>query len=121
MRFDLRKPCKDCPFVVGTSMILQPGRMDGIAESLRDDHQVFPCHKTTHALAPEDMDDEDEDGYAWHGREQACPGALAFTLREFGMLPVLARIAVLRDRLTIDEIRANFEKIHAPGEWETER
>lgn len=101
MNFDLKRPCKDCPFIVGTSMTLDRGRMPEIVDSLRSDLNVFPCHKTANSS----RDDSDEDGYTYGGSEQACMGALAYTLREFGMMPVMARIACMRDTRTPEAIR----------------
>jgi hypothetical protein len=117
MQFDMKRPCKDCPFLKGTTMVLNAGRMTDIAQSLADDHNVFPCHKTTNAT----RDDEGDEGagYAYDGTEQACMGALAFTLREHGMLPVLARIACLQGQLTVDTLRANFAVIEQAEGWET--
>lgn len=124
MKFSLKRPCRDCPFIVDTTMILQPGRMAGIAESLRDDHNVFPCHKTTNSTRGDDWDDagddeRDSDGYVYDGNEQACMGALAFTLREHDMIPVLARIAVILGDLSIDTIRANLPAVEANEGWRT--
>jgi len=120
MNFDLKRPCKDCPFIIDTSMALSPGRMLGIAEALRDDWTVFPCHKTTH-LRGDDEDDGEDDapGYTYDGSEQACMGALAFTLREHGMLPVMARIACARGTLDVATIKANEPLVEQPGNWPT--
>jgi hypothetical protein len=90
-------------------MVLRPGRMKGIAATLRNDMQAFPCHKTTH-----DYDDE-EGRYQYDGTEQACMGALAYAWREYHMLPVLARIACARGETTIDTITACFDQIEARG------
>ncbi len=122
MNFDLKRPCKDCPFIEGTTMVLQPGRMEGIVEHLQNDYNVFPCHKTTHQLAPEGLEDEygDEDGgYAFHGREQACMGALAYSLKHHGRLPVLARITLMSNRSLVKTIESNFDSITNPDEWRT--
>ena len=84
-------------------MKLRPGRMEGIAESLMSDFNVFPCHKTTHGDAPE---------------EQACMGALAYGLREYGQLPVLARLAIRSGQLDPKNLEKCMGKIEKPGEWE---
>lgn len=124
MQFDLKRPCKDCPFIKGTTMVLNPGRMEGIAEHLSNDFNVFPCHKTTHQLAPEGREEEydsEEGGYSLHGREQACMGALAYTLKHHGNLPVLARLAIRGDPSKINTIRDNFHLITPPGKWRTSK
>lgn len=116
MKFDLKKPCGNCPFIKGTSMVLRPGRMLGIVRALRNDYTVFPCHKTTRF-------DEDENGDTStvpHAKEQACMGALAYTLEHMGRIPVLARIAIASGDLTIERIESNFERNTPPGEWRTD-
>lgn len=112
MKFDLHKPCRDCPFIIDSPMVLAPGRMQGIVSSImRDDWQVFPCHKTTH---------HGEDGDEATGDEQACAGALAYTLKHAGMLPVLARVAIARGQLTLESVQANRHLLEAPGKWKAD-
>lgn len=45
--FELKKPCKDCPFIKGGVMnqSLSEGRIEGIQKDLLRD-KSFPCHKT---------------------------------------------------------------------------
>lgn len=65
MKFELTKPCKDCPF--RTDCLkgwLGRGRAIEIAHSLTALQQSFPCHKTT-----------EETGNPKNG-EQHCAGAL---------------------------------------------
>lgn len=112
MNFDLKRPCHNCPFIRDTEMVLRPGRMQGIAQTLECDYQVFPCHKTTHHY-----ESEEEDGYMCDGREQACMGALAYTLRFHGRLPVAARIAAIRNPELVSVICNNFDDIEEPGHW----
>lgn len=48
MKYDLKAPCKDCPF--RTDCIkgwLGENRAAEIADSLIDNQKTFPCHKTT--------------------------------------------------------------------------
>lgn len=45
--FSFKKPCGNCPFRKEGAIHLEPGRLQGIAQSLvADDHSTFPCHKT---------------------------------------------------------------------------
>lgn len=46
MRFDLKKPCKDCPFIKGNSFeqSLSRQRVSLILEDIKD-NKTFPCHK----------------------------------------------------------------------------
>jgi len=68
VRFSMTKPCKDCPFVVGsrTNTTLAEGRLDGIVEDIRNG-MSFTCHKT--------LDKP-------HGEHEHCAGALIFLERE---------------------------------------
>lgn len=47
MKFDLRTPCPDCPFVNGssTNRSLDPERIHGIVSDIKND-ATFTCHKT---------------------------------------------------------------------------
>lgn len=68
MRFDLKKPCKDCPFVPNSSTNATLGdvRMEEIVTAVCQDH-TFICHKTS------DMEQIDE---------QHCAGALIMLKKE---------------------------------------
>ncbi|MFS0815372.1 hypothetical protein ABC382_00190 [Lysinibacillus sp. 1P01SD] len=48
MKFDLRKPCQDCPFVKGssTNISLAEGRIKGIIDDITYEDTSFTCHKT---------------------------------------------------------------------------
>lgn len=68
MNFDLKKPCKDCPFRTDNNFILNVDRVDEICHSITAGDQSFTCHKTSHF---------DEDGQPYpHKKEQHCAGAL---------------------------------------------
>lgn len=69
MKFDMKKPCKDCPFVVGsaTNETLAEGRIESIVDDLRND-MSFTCHKTLYTEKKVE--------------EQHCGGALIFLERE---------------------------------------
>lgn len=51
--FDLKKPCKDCPFHEESFMrsTLADGRMADIVHDLIVEERTFQCHKTTHGRA----------------------------------------------------------------------
>lgn len=68
MKFRMTKPCKDCPFRVGSSThaTLVEGRIEGIVEDLRNNHS-FTCHKTLEKPSME---------------QEHCAGALIFLERE---------------------------------------
>lgn len=65
--FELKQPCKDCPFIDGGIMqrSLADGRLDEIKENLLND-KSFPCHKT--------VDYENGD----RGKEKHCAGAMIY-------------------------------------------
>lgn len=70
MKFDLKKPCKDCPFIKGssTNVTLEEGRLSSIVEDIQYRDSSFVCHKTL--------------GY--DGKtvpEQHCAGALIYLER----------------------------------------
>lgn len=76
MKFDLRRPCKECPFRNDRPGYLTRERARQIAHALDpgrpDLGGSFTCHKTT---VP--ADDEDEDGDMMDGpNAQHCAGAL---------------------------------------------
>lgn len=117
MNFNLKRPCSNCPFIKGTTMELQPGRMEGIVETLQSDYSVFPCHKTT-------QHGEDEDGESItvpHDKEQACMGALAYMQHHHGVLPVMARLAIRFGELKYETIEVNCKKLEEPGKWPTRK
>lgn len=68
MRFNMKKPCKECPFIRGsaTNTTLAPGRLDGIIDDIRSD-MTFTCHKS--------LDKPQTD-------QEHCAGALVFLERE---------------------------------------
>ena len=70
MNFNLQKPCKDCPFIKGssTNRSLADGRIREIVNSITSEDASFTCHKTL--------------GY--DGRkvpQQHCAGAMIFLER----------------------------------------
>ena len=74
MNFDLKKPCKNCPFADTLDRIVFRGR-DRAAEIAEGAYrQGFPCH-----LSAELIDDYDGYGGGYHPTEgtQHCAGALA--------------------------------------------
>ena len=71
MKFDLKKPCKSCPFVVAHDFHLTPERIAEIADAF-----AFPCHKTV------DYDDDDE--RINRASEQHCFGHLVVQWAEYG-------------------------------------
>lgn len=77
MRFDLRRPCPQCPFRTDLDFHLRPGRVEDILRGIIEDHASFPCHKT--------LDYGDEESLIqgqWHTEKtQQCAGAMIFLLK----------------------------------------
>lgn len=76
MRFELKRPCDNCPFRrEGGVRHLAPERVAQIAGAMLDGQgATFACHKTT-------IDVEDDDGVEHRAagpRSQHCAGALIF-------------------------------------------
>lgn len=78
MKFDLKTPCKDCPFRNDRPGYLRKARARDIANALDPSHlgggTTFTCHKTTVHV---EGDDEDEEDHMIDGpNAQHCAGAL---------------------------------------------
>ena len=70
MRFDLKKPCKNCPFGVADTRITFSCRDRAIEIEEQAYRQGFPCHLSA------TIDDEDDDaGYEFGPNTQHCAGA----------------------------------------------
>lgn len=78
MRYDLKTPCKNCPFVTTKHRIRFScrERAEQIAEQAY--RQGFPCHKSA---AFNDSDD-DQGGYYDDGNAQHCAGAIIMFLND---------------------------------------
>lgn len=79
MRFDLKKPCLNCPFRSDETRIRFADRER--AEEIEEQayRTGFPCHKTA------TIDDDDEDGgyeFSANGKSQHCIGAIMVWLSE---------------------------------------
>lgn len=99
MRFDLKGPCKNCPFRTDATAIRFAchERAEEIADSAY--RNGFPCH-----LSAEVDEDDDEAGYEFGENTQHCAGALImFARHDDGTLPFAAlpeaRQDEIRDRL----------------------
>lgn len=91
--FNLKTPCANCPFRHTGAIELNPGRVEGIVENMREsDFVVFPCHKTTYGSARE---------------VSACAGAMAYMMRE-GRPPVLLRVAVSMGMVSMRGLEAVY-------------
>ena len=84
MKFDLRRPCADCPFRTDVRPYLTAARVREIVHSITRLQQTFSCHK---------LNDFDDEGEVVEGpRSQHCAGALVF-LERLGRPNQMMRIA----------------------------
>lgn len=75
MRFDLTKPCGNCPYRTDRPFYLCPERTAEILDAITDGQQTFACHKTVDYDAEDD--DEESAGDGRHTtKTQHCAGAL---------------------------------------------
>lgn len=93
MEFDLRTPCKDCPFRKDVLPYLSPERAEDIGDAILSG-QTFTCHKYTHSL-----------GYEGE-KEKHCAGATIILEKEEQpnqMMRIAERIGLYdRTKLNMD-------------------
>ncbi len=77
MNFDLRRPCKDCPFRTDIPGFLSKARAREITRAITDGQGTFSCHK----LNDFTEDDEGEPVVIEGDKAQHCAGALIFLER----------------------------------------
>jgi hypothetical protein len=88
MKFDLTRPCDDCPFRNGIQRYLRPERILEIVMAL--EQKTFACHKTVYAPQP-----REPNGQFGKKIRQHCGGALVVMAKggHFGaMQQVAARL-----------------------------
>ncbi len=88
MNFDLRKPCKSCPFRTDVKPFINAERAAEIGDAITTQQQTFACHQHTQF----DQDDEGEEFNVPHGGDQHCAGALIL-LEKLGKPNQMMRIA----------------------------
>lgn len=107
MNFNLKRPCKDCPFVEGGVQLSQ-GRFEEIVGGLlEDDRSQFYCHKT---IDYGRMDEETGE-MDYSGDETVCMGSLAYVRRHHGTLPVTARLALSMKILKLEDLEASEQLV----------
>ena len=79
MRFDLKTPCKNCPFRTDKTAIRFSGRER--AEEIEEQayRHGFPCHLSA---VDTSEDDEENGGYVFGENTQHCAGATIMYLKE---------------------------------------
>lgn len=74
MKFDLKRPCSQCPFRTDILPFLRPDRVKEICLELLINQGTFSCHKTNEML-----DDEQGEGITVETQDsQHCAGAVIF-------------------------------------------
>ena len=120
MRFDLRKPCAECPFTRSVNPFLSAERAAEIAEAVLSDNRTFTCHKHLNGTYV-DLEDEnaDDEGLSYRYEptmsDQHCAGAMAMVDRTGmpnAMLQVAERLG-LRDpkRLSPESLDLVFTSV----------
>lgn len=74
MKYDMVRPCENCPFLKTGGVRLRKGRIHEIAQSALD--MNFLCHKTAQG------DETDDGDYCATGAEQHCVGSEIFALKQ---------------------------------------
>lgn len=85
MRFDLKTPCKNCPFRNDKTRIVfaARSRAEEIEESAY--RHGFPCHRSAELV--DDDENDDENGYHAGENSQHCIGYIIMQLKENGNSP----------------------------------
>jgi hypothetical protein len=93
MHFDLKKPCKSCPFRTNSLKgWLGKSRAKEIADALYKKDQTFSCHKTVDYNSSDWDDESGERIYFNREGEQHCVGALIM-MEKKGYANQMGRIA----------------------------
>lgn len=116
MKFDLRKPCVDCPFRKDALKgWLGEDRAQEIADALTRNDQTFACHKTVnhHESEVEEGDIDQDELDAELGDRQHCAGAIAMVEAEGArnaMLQISERLGIRDpDRVTAEGRALSFD------------
>ncbi|WP_272661340.1 hypothetical protein [Providencia sp. PROV089] len=81
--FAVKQPCKNCPFLKDTGIVLSEGRLESIKNDLlADDMGSFHCHETTFSTGGyyEEAEDGESRTYHMSGKESFCAGAMGWLL-----------------------------------------
>lgn len=115
MRFDLLKPCSNCPFLRKGGVRLMEFRVREIAGAMLDTQgTVFACHKTT----PEDDDGEPRIMHS----SRHCAGALIFAEKNSTatqMMRIMERLnfydakKLMKDKKTVARVFSTLKEMLA--------
>lgn len=89
MKFELRTPCKDCPFRTDVTPYLTRARVREITDAITEGQATFSCHKLNDLVEDEETGEED---VVEGERAQHCAGAMIM-LERLGRPNQMMRIA----------------------------
>lgn len=111
--FKLRRPCSNCPFRKEGAIELQPGRVEGIIDTLlSDDYSTFSCHKTVHN-ARTGGEWDDDGNYSASGFESMCAGAMIY-LEKAGRPTVGMRLGQRLGMYCPEDLTPHFNSVIDP-------
>lgn len=94
MKFDIKRPCAECPFRTDCHPYLR--RAPQIAEQMKDDQNWFACHQTTGAMHGKRIRKENQ---------SHCAGLMGVLWRERRM-NVAMRLALVYKMITVEQLEA---------------
>lgn len=120
MKFELKKPCKNCPFLKDSVSPFNKGwlsshRAQGIVDSLVKDGGTFPCHKTVNYDYEDDIAELEELGEEEAAKNiykkkiegsQYCAGALILMLKidnPSQMTQIAQRLGLFKEEELLDK------------------
>lgn len=111
MRFDLRKPCPQCPFRPAAGAFLHVERAREIAQAVTEGNVTFSCHKHLHGR------ERSNGSYNPGHGDQMCAGAMAF-VEKLGaanqMLQIAERLGIRDPNRLLPEALADvYESVEA--------
>lgn len=123
MNLNLKRPCKNCPFLVKGAIELREGRVDQIARDLiADDTSPFLCHKTVHGKNADGQHIENDDGtttYIAGKKDSVCVGSMVLLLK-VGAPNVAMRMGSAFKMIDFDELRALSDLVIDPATLDLE-
>ena len=96
MRFNLKRPCAECPFSKHSNPFLSAERAREIANYVTSEDRTFTCHK--HLNGEHLEDDNGRNRYEAALSDQHCAGAIAMvrkTQSANAMLQIAERLGIL--------------------------
>ncbi|UFW91033.1 hypothetical protein BjapCC829_21840 [Bradyrhizobium barranii] len=109
MKFDLRRPCDNCPFRSDIRFPLEVERVEEIVEAITERDLTFACHKTTR------FDPETGEHILGNPKEQHCAGTLIM-LEKMERPNQLMRIAERCGNYDRTKLDMNYVPVYDDGD-----